>query len=117
LFCVVVLTTAFPPSLPTHLPCVAPFGAPMMMLSRDRPSCTGAPARRQLFTILFLHRHSPHTNRPSTTPTLPHQDHILMDPFQKDFQDNILIEIAIYVMKHAKGDFKPICWRAAVGKC
>ena len=28
---------------------VAPFGAPMMMfmLSRDRPSCTGAPARRQ----------------------------------------------------------------------
>jgi hypothetical protein len=40
-----------------------------------------------------------------------------MDPFQKDFQDNILIEIAIYVMKHAKGDFKPICWRAAVGKC
>ena len=33
--------------------------------------------------------------------------HILMDPFQKDFQDNILIEIAIYVMKHAKGDFKP----------
>ncbi len=41
------------------------------------------------------------TIRASHPETVPF--HILMDPFQKDFQDNILIEIAIYVMKHAKG--------------
>ena len=41
-------------------------------------------------------------NQPETVPF-----HIRTEPFKKDYQDNILIEIAIYLMKHAKGNFDP----------
>jgi hypothetical protein len=52
---------------------VAPFSAPMMMcmLSRDRPSCTGAPARRQFPRLRVRAREVRATCLADTTEFLP----------------------------------------------